>query len=63
MATIQHLGQLEGSYPQGRMPNRHQNVFPEKDVEEWSRRSEDEMVRGLSIQRGPSERMTLEAGM
>jgi hypothetical protein len=29
----------------------------------WSRRTEYEMVRGLFIQRGPSERMTFEAVM
>jgi integrase len=34
-----------------------------KDAEDWSRRTEDEMVRGLFIQRGPSERMTFEAAM
>lgn len=31
-----------------------------KDAEDWARRSEDEMVRGLFIQRGPSERLTFE---
>ena len=30
------------------------------DAEGWSRRTEDEMVRGLFLQRGPSERMTFE---
>lgn len=34
-----------------------------KDAEDWSRRTEDEMVRGLFIQRSPSERMTFEAAM
>lgn len=34
-----------------------------KDADDWSRRTEDEMVRGLHIQRGPSERMTFEAAM
>ena len=34
-----------------------------KDADDWSRRTEDEMVRGLFIQRGPSERMTFEAAM
>lgn len=31
-----------------------------KDAEDWARRIEDEMVRGLYVQRAPSERMTLE---
>jgi integrase len=34
-----------------------------RDADDWSRRTEDEMVRGLFIQRGPSERMTFEAAM
>ncbi|NRR31239.1 hypothetical protein HSX11_13710 [Oxalobacteraceae bacterium] len=34
-----------------------------KDADDWSRRTEDEMVRGLFIQRGSSERMTFEAAM
>lgn len=31
-----------------------------RDAEDWGRRTEDEMVRGVYIQRGPSERMTVE---
>lgn len=34
-----------------------------KDAEDWARRTEDEMVRGLFIQRAPSERMTFDAAM
>lgn len=34
-----------------------------RDAEDWARRTEDEMVRGVYIQRGPSERMTLEAAL
>lgn len=30
-----------------------------RDAEDWARRTEDEMVRGMYIQRGPSERMTI----
>ncbi len=30
-----------------------------RDAEDWSRRTEDEMVRGVFIQRGPSERTTI----
>ena len=29
-----------------------------KDAEDWARRTEDEMLRGVHIQRTPSERMT-----
>lgn len=31
-----------------------------RDAEDWARRTEDEMVRGVYIQRAPSERMTIE---
>ena len=34
-----------------------------RDAEDWSRRTEDEMVRGIYIQRGPAERMTVEAAL
>jgi len=31
-----------------------------RDAEDWARRTEDEMVRGLYVQRGPSERLIFE---
>ena len=34
-----------------------------RDAEDWSRRTEDEMVRGVYIQRGPAERMTVEIAL
>ena len=34
-----------------------------KDAEDWSRRTEDEMVRGLFVQRAPAERLTFEKAM
>ena len=34
-----------------------------RDAEDWSRRTEDEMVRGVFIQRTPSEKMTIEIAM
>jgi integrase len=34
-----------------------------KDAGDWARRAEDDMVRGLFIQRGPSERLTFEKAM
>src|SRR5690554_2118212 len=30
-----------------------------RDAEDWARRTEDEMVRGVYIQRAPAERMTV----
>jgi integrase len=34
-----------------------------KDAEDWARRTEDEMVRGVFVQRAPSERMTVDAAL
>lgn len=34
-----------------------------RDAEDWARRTEDEMVRGLYVQRGPSERLTFDKAM
>ena len=34
-----------------------------KDADDWARRAEDDMVRGLFIQRGPSELLTFEKAM
>lgn len=34
-----------------------------RDALDWARRTEDEMVRGVYIQRAPPERMTLESAM
>lgn len=34
-----------------------------RDAEDWARRTEDEMVRGMYIQRAPAERMTVEAAL
>ncbi len=34
-----------------------------RDAEDWSRRTEDSMVRGVYIERSPSERMTLAVAM
>lgn len=34
-----------------------------RDAEDWSRRTEDEMVRGIYIQRGASERLTFDAAL
>lgn len=34
-----------------------------KDAEDWARRTEDEMVRGVFIQRAPAEKLTLTAAL
>jgi len=54
---------LEGIDPQNRLANSSKNFPHKRDAEDWSRRTEDEMVRGVYIQRSGSERMTLEAAL
>lgn len=34
-----------------------------RDAEDWARRAEDEMVRGVYMQRASAERMTVEAAL
>ena len=34
-----------------------------RDAEDWARRTEDEMVRGIYIQRAPAEKMTFCAAL
>ena len=34
-----------------------------RDAEDWARRTENEMVRGMYIQRAPAERMAVEAAL
>jgi hypothetical protein len=40
-------------------PTASKTFRTKRDAEDWSRRTEDEMVRGVYIQRTPSERMTI----
>lgn len=44
-------------------PTTSKTFRTKRDAEDWSRRTEDEMVRGVFIQRAPAERMTLEAAL
>jgi len=44
-------------------PTTAMTLRTKRDAEDWARRAEDEMVRGVYIQRGPSERMTVEAAL
>jgi len=44
-------------------PTTSKTFRTKRDAEDWSRRTEDEMVRGVYIQRSGSERMTLEAAL
>ncbi len=54
---------LESSHPQGRMADNRKDVRTKRDAEDWSRRSEDEMVRGAYIQRATADRMTVEVAL
>ena len=44
-------------------PTASKTFRTKRDAEDWSRRTEDEMVRGVYIQRAPAERMTVEAAL
>jgi integrase len=44
-------------------PTTSKTFRTKRDAEDWSRRTEDEMVRGVYIQRSGSERITLEAAL
>jgi len=44
-------------------PTTSKTFRTKRDAEDWSRRIEDEMVRGVYIQRGPSEQLTLEKAL
>lgn len=44
-------------------PTSSKTFRTKRDAEDWARRTEDEMVRGIYIQRAPGERMTLESAL
>lgn len=44
-------------------PTTSKTFRTKRDAEDWARRSEDEMARGVHIQRAPSERLTLKAAL
>ncbi len=54
---------LEGRHPQTGWPTNAKTFRTKRDAEDWSRRTEDEMVRGVYIQRCGSERLTLEKAL
>jgi hypothetical protein len=45
------------------MAHHHQDISSKKDADDWSRRTEHEMVRGWFIQRAPAKRLTSEVAM
>ena len=44
-------------------PTNTKTFRTKRDAEDWARRTEDEMVRGVYIQRSGSERLTLEKAL
>ncbi|NYT86959.1 site-specific recombinase [Pusillimonas harenae] len=44
-------------------PSTAKTFRTKRDAEDWARRTEDEMVRGMYIHRAPAERMTLETAL
>lgn len=44
-------------------PTSSKTFRTKRDAEDWSRRTEDEMVRGVYIERNSSERLTLESAL
>jgi integrase len=44
-------------------PTSSKTFRTKRDAEDWARRTEDEMVRGVYIRRAPGERMTLESAL
>lgn len=44
-------------------PTASKTFRTKRDAEDWSRRTEDEMVRGVYIQRSGAERMMLESAL
>ncbi len=50
---------LESHHPQDRLTNDGEDLSYERDAEDWSRPTEDEMVRGAHIQRANADRLTV----
>jgi hypothetical protein len=44
-------------------PTASKTFRTKRDAEDWARRTEDEMVRGVYIRRAPAERTTVEAAL
>jgi hypothetical protein len=55
--------QLEGCYLQESWPAAVKTFRTKRDALDWARRAEDEMVRGVYIDRAPPAHMTLKAAM
>jgi integrase len=65
MATIVKTpsGTWKAVIRKGGWPTTIKTFRLKKDAEDWARRTEDEMVRGLFVRRSPSERMTFAVAM
>lgn len=65
MATItkNSAGNWKGVFRKKGWPTATKTFRIKKDAQDWARRTEDEMVRGVYIDRAPSGRMPLRAAM
>lgn len=65
MATITKTesGKWKGIIRKSGWPTLAKTFRLKKDAEDWARRAEDEMARGIFVKRAPAERMTLDAAL
>ncbi len=65
MATITRnpTGHWKAIIRKTRWPTSVKTFRTKRDAEDWARRIEDEMVRGVYIHRAPAERLTLKAAL
>jgi len=61
--TKTESGKWKGIIRKSGWPTTVKTFRLKKDAEDWARRTEDEMVRGVFIQRAPAERMTVDAAL
>jgi integrase len=61
--TKTESGKWKAIIRKGGWPTTVKTFRLKKDAEDWARRTEDEMVRGVFVQRAPAERMTLDAAL
>lgn len=65
MATVKQTpsGTWKALIRKAGWPTTSKTFRTKRDAEDWSRRTEDEMVRGVFIQRAQAERLTLESAL
>lgn len=65
MATIVKMpsGTWKAVIPKIGWPTTAKTFRTKRDAEDWARRTEDEMVRGVYLSRAPSEKLTVAAAL